>query len=114
MKYLLALVIVLTLVGPSMTGCSARPLLYDVEFYPEVISPNADGRDDAANILYKLSRNASLSIYFVDQAGERHYHRNEERRSAQDEPYWTLFGGVVDVLDGGPVKRRMMPDGQYT
>ncbi len=114
MKYFLALVIVLALVGPSMTGCSARPLLYDVEFYPEVISPNADGHDDAANILYKLSRNASLSIYFVDQAGERHYHRNEERRSAQDEPYWTLFGGVVDVSDGGPVKRRMMPDGQYT
>ena len=114
MKYFLALVIVLTLVGPSMTGCSARPLLYDVEFYPDVISPNADGHNDAANILYKLSRNASLSIYLVDEAGGRHCHRNGERRSAQDEPYWTLFSGVVDADEAGSVKRRMLPDGQYT
>lgn len=110
----LALVIVLTLVGLNMTGCSAGPLLYDVEFYPDVISPNADGHDDAANILYKLTRNASLSIYFTDEAGERHYHRKGERRSAQNEPYWTLFGGVVDVPEGGPVKRRMLPNGHYT
>ena len=97
-----------------MTGCSSRPLLYDVELYPDVISPNADGHDDAANILYKLSRNASLSIYVIDQAGERHYHRNEERRSAQNESYWTPFSGVVDMDEGGPVKRRVLPDGQYT
>jgi len=113
-NFSLALMIALSLVGLNMIGCSARPLLYDVEFYPEVISPNADGHDDAANILYKLSRNASVSIYFIDQAGERRYHRNGERRSAQDEPYWTLFSGVADVSDGGPIKRRMMPDGQYT
>jgi hypothetical protein len=112
--FLLALTIVLTMVGLSMTGCSARPLLYDVEFYPDVISPNADGHDDAANVLYKLSRNASLSIYVIDQAGERHYHRNGERRSAQNESYWTLFSGVVDVAEGGSVKRRVLPDGQYT
>jgi hypothetical protein len=109
----LALVIVLALAGLN-TGCSARPLLYDVEFYPEVISPNADGHDDAANILYKLSRNASLSIYLIDQDGERHYHRNRERRSAQNESYWTLFSGVVDVDEGGPVKRRVLPNGDYT
>jgi hypothetical protein len=115
LKYFsLALVIVLTLAGLNMTGCSARPLLHDVEVYPQVISPNADGHDDAANVLYRLSRNANVSIYFVDQTGERHYHRNGERRSAQDESYWTLFGGVVDVDEGGAVKRRMMPDGQYT
>lgn len=110
----LAWVIALALAGLSMTACSARPLLYDVEFYPQVISPNADGHDDAANIRYKLSRNANVSIYFVDQAGERHYHRNGERRSVQDESYWTLFSGVVDVEEGGPVERRMMADGQYT
>lgn len=97
-----------------MIGCSARPLLYDVEFYPTVISPNADGYDDAANVLYKLSRNASLSIYFIGENGESHYHRNRERRSAQTEPYWTLFSGVVDVDEAGAVKRRMLPDGQYT
>ena len=70
-RFSLALVIVLALAGPNVTGCLARPLLYDVGFYPETISPNADGRDDAANILYKLSRNASLSIYFIGEAGER-------------------------------------------
>ena len=110
----LALIIVLTLAGLNMTGCSARPLLYDVKFYPDVISPNADGHDDAANIRYKLSRNASLSIYVIDEDGERHYHRKEERRSAQEESYWTLFSGVVDAPEGGPVKRRLLPDGHYT
>ena len=110
----LALIIALTLAALSMTGCSSRPLLYDVELYPDVISPNADGHDDAANILYKLSRNAGLSIYVIDEAGERHYHRNGGRRSAQNESYWTLFSGVVDTDEGGPVKRRVLPDGQYT
>ena len=61
MRYFsLALIIALTLAGLNMTGCSARPLLFDVEFYPEVISPNADGHDDAANILYKLALRDSL------------------------------------------------------
>ena len=110
----LALLIALTLAALSMTGCSSRPLLYDVELYPDVISPNADGHDDAANILYKLSRNAGLSIYVIDEAGERHYHRNGGRRSAQNESYWTLFSGVVDIDEGGPVKRRVLPDGSYT
>ena len=110
----LALVIVLTLAGLNIIGCSARPLLSDVAFYPEVISPNADGHDDAANVLYKLSRNASLSIYIIGENGESHYHRNGERRSVQTDPYWTLFSGVVDVDEVGTVKRRMLPDGQYT
>jgi len=115
LKYFsLALMIVLILVELGTSGCSTRPLLYDVEFYPSVISPNADGHDDAANIRYKLSRNAHVSIYFVNQAGERYYHRNGERRSVQKEPYWTIFSGVVDVDEPGPVKRRMLPDGQYT
>ncbi|MBC8265049.1 MAG: gliding motility-associated C-terminal domain-containing protein, partial [Anaerolineales bacterium] len=110
----LALVIVLTLAGLNIIGCSARPLLSDVAFYPEVISPNADGHDDAANVLYKLSRNASLSIYIIGENGESHYHRNGERRSVQTDPYWTLFSGVVDVDEVGTVQRRMLPDGQYT
>jgi hypothetical protein len=115
LKYFsLALIIVLILVGLGMIGCSARPLLYDVEFYPNVISPNADGHDDAANILYKLSRNANVSIYLIDEDGKRHYHRKGARRSVQKEPYWTLFSGVVDVDEAGPVKRRILPDGHYT
>jgi hypothetical protein len=110
----LTLAIALIAVALGTIGCSSRPLLYDVEVYPEVISPNADGDDDAANIRYKLFRNANVSIYFIDQDGKRHYHRKEERRSAQDASYWTLFSGVVDVDEGGAVKRRMMPNGQYT
>lgn len=110
----LALAILLILIGISTVACSARPLLYEVQFYPNVISPNADGHDDAANILYKLSRNANVSIYVIDEAGKRYYHRNGERRSAQKESYWTLFSGVVDVDDAGVVKRRLLPNGQYT
>ena len=115
MKHLsLALATMLILAGLDLTACSPRPLLYDLQFYPVVISPNADGHDDAANIIYKLSRNARVSIYLVGEDGGRHYHRNGERRSAQSEPYWTLFSGVVDVDEPGSVKRRVLPDGQYT
>ncbi|NIN97585.1 MAG: hypothetical protein GTO49_21915, partial [Anaerolineae bacterium] len=33
-------------------GCISRPLLYDVKVAPDVISPNADGRDDVTRIEY--------------------------------------------------------------
>lgn len=85
-------------------ACAARPLLYDVSVRPDVITPNADGLEDAARIAYKLSRSANLSIYLVDEAGERHYFRQNRRRSVGD--YQVDFGGVVNGS--------MLPDGRYT
>jgi len=95
------LLLLLTLVTPA---CGIRPLLYDVSAQPEVITPNADGLADATRIAYKLSRSADLSIYLIDETGERHYFRQNRRRSAGD--YRVDFGGVVD--------RNVLPDGRYT
>jgi len=86
------------------TGCASRPLLYDVNVRPQVISPNADGQTDVARISYRLSRSADLSIYFVDSEGQRHYFRQDRRRSAGK--YQVDFGGVIEG--------RMLPDGEYT
>jgi hypothetical protein len=97
--YLLLLTLILL-----MPACAVRPLLYDVAVQPEVITPNADGLEDVTRIAYKLSRSADLSIYLVDQAGQRHYFRQNQRRSAGT--YQVDFGGVV----GGS----MLADGGYT
>jgi hypothetical protein len=85
-------------------ACAMRPLLYDVSVQPEVITPNADGLQDVTRIAYKLSRSADLSIYLVDEAGGRHFFREDRRRSSGS--YRVDFGGVV----GGS----MLPDGRYT
>ncbi len=98
---LIALLPFLTLL---FTACSLKPLLYDVSVKPQTITPNADGIDDVARISYKLSRSADLSIFFVDQAGNKHYFRQDRRRSAGT--YRVDFGGVVDGA--------MLPDGTYT
>jgi hypothetical protein len=85
-------------------ACAVRPLLYDVSVQPEVITPNADGLEDVTRIAYQLSRSADLSIYLVDEAGERHYFRQNRRRSAGS--YRVDFGGVVDGS--------MLSNGHYT
>ncbi|UCC87040.1 MAG: hypothetical protein JSV81_19650 [Anaerolineales bacterium] len=85
-------------------ACAARPLLYGVSVQPEVITPNADGLEDVTRFAYQLSRSADLSIYLIDENGERHYFRQSRRRSAGS--YRVDFGGVVD---GG-----MLTDGRYT
>ena len=116
-----AAVLALILVGITcLSGCHLRPLLYDVGVSPDVISPNADGSDDATNISYKLSRNATLSIYFEDAAGERFYFRQERRRSAGT--YNVQWGGVVNQprrvemegdLGQQIAKSWVLPDGSY-
>ena len=83
---------------------SFRPLLSDVSLSPATISPNADGLTDVTRISYRLSRSADLSIYLVDGEDQRHYFRQDRRRSEGD--YRVDFGGVVDGS--------MLPDGSYT
>ena len=102
----------LALVATVVAGCAPHPLLYDVVVSPDHITPNADGEADVTRIAYKLSRNANLSIYFVDEAGERHYWRKDKRRSAGS--YDVLFSGVVETPGQGSVKARLLPNGTYT
>lgn len=87
-----------------LMGCLGGPLLTEVSVSPTAITPNADGIEDVARISYHLNGSANLSIYFINEAGQRHYFRDNRRRSAGD--YQVDFGGVVEGS--------MLPDGQYT
>jgi len=87
-----------------LTACSGGSLLSDVRVSPETISPNADGLTDVTRISYDLSRSANLSIYLLDDEGNRYYFRDNRRRSEGD--YQVDFGGVINGT--------MLPDGTYT
>jgi hypothetical protein len=87
-----------------VAGCSGGPLLSEVTVSPQTITPNADGLEDVTRISYHLNGSADLSIYFVDGEGNRHYFRDNRRRSEGD--YGVDFSGVVDGA--------MLPDGDYT
>jgi hypothetical protein len=100
-------------------ACSVGSLLHDVTVQPNVISPNADGRDDVTHIQYSLGRSADVSIYFIDDQGKRHYFRNSQRRSPGD--YDVYWGGVINdpqvrQVPGGNilVESQVLPDGAYT
>lgn len=98
------LIAALVLVTFSTAGCSNRELIRNVSIRPSVISPNADGVDDIAEIKYTLTRLSNLSIYLEDAFGQRHYFRTDKRRSQG--PRTTYFSGVIDG--------RLLPDGDYT
>jgi hypothetical protein len=109
----------LLILSLGLSGCHLRPLLYDVSVSPNVISPNADGTDDATNIEYRLTRNAHVSIYFENADGERFYFRQYRPRSAGD--YRVQWGGVINQAywlenEYGRqlVKSWVLPDGAYT
>lgn len=93
-------------------------LLRDVQVNDDLITPNADGVTDATQISYTLARNADVSIYFENEAGERYYFRENKTRGAGD--YKVLFSGIVDGyrLPGdiveGEVLARLLQDGTYT
>ncbi|MFC2029288.1 hypothetical protein ACFLWA_01000 [Chloroflexota bacterium] len=103
----------------TVTGCELRPMLSEVSVSPEAISPNADGADDATNISYRLSRNATLSIYYEDPAGKRYYFRRDRPRSAGS--YQVQWGGVINQpqwleneFGRQLVRSWVLPDGEYT
>ncbi len=95
-----------------------RSLLRNVAVRDAIITPNADGVDDATPIRYELSRNATVSIYFEDASGDRFFFRQEKARGAGE--YEVLFSGVVDGyrLAGeeieGEILARLLRDGDYT
>jgi hypothetical protein len=98
-----------------LIGCSSRPLIYDVYVSPATISPNADGEADVTRIEYKLARNASLSIYLLDEQGQAHYFRRERARSRSlGRPYRVDFSGVIPIEANGLRQDRVLPDGAYT
>jgi major membrane immunogen (membrane-anchored lipoprotein) len=106
------------LVACGQLEFSRGPLLYDVSFSNDRITPNADGDNDATEIKYSLRRPANVTISFEDDKGGRYYFRENRRRAEGD--YSVLWGGVVDepqMLETsyGPVQvlSRVLPDGVY-
>lgn len=93
-------------------------LLRDVSFQHTEIRPNADGDTDITLIEYELSRNATVSIYFEDENGQRFYFRNGRLRGAGD--YRVYFGGIVDGYRlpseqiEGDILFRVLQNGLYT
>jgi len=92
------------LLGTVAWGCGERPLLQNVTVRPSTISPNADGHEDVAEIKYTITRQAEVSIYFLDAEGQRHDFRVNKRRSKGERTAY--FGGVIND--------RLLPDGNYT
>jgi hypothetical protein len=93
-------------------------LLRQVSFQHPEIRPNADGDTDITLIQYTLARNATVSIYFEDAAGQRFYFRESLPRGAGD--YRVYFGGVVDGYRlpdeqiEGDILFRVLQNGLYT
>ncbi|MCO6449824.1 MAG: hypothetical protein J5I90_03445 [Caldilineales bacterium] len=87
-----------------LSACAGGPLVTNAAIEPSTISPNADGDSNVARIDYTIRRPGDVSIYFVDAQGNRHYFRKDRRRGARD--YNVLWGGVIDG--------RVLPDGEYT
>lgn len=93
-------------------------LLRGVSMDHELITPNADGEEDATRLRYELSRNAIVSILFENQAGEHFYFRREKPRGAGE--YEVLFSGIVDGYRlpedtaQGEILTRLLQDGAYT
>ena len=104
------------LVGRVLNGDDS--LLRNATVRDAVITPNADGDTDATLIHYELSRNATVSIYLENAAGERFTFRQDKPRGAGE--YEVLFSGVVDGyrLPGetiaGDILARLLRDGDYT
>ena len=100
------LVFGLLLSGLAAVGCQGGSWLSGLSLNPAEISPNADGDDDVTRISYRLSRTANVSIYFVDESGQRYYFRKDSRRAYSKDPYQVFFGGAIDG--------RLLLDGRYT
>lgn len=93
-------------------------LLRNVSVAHDTITPNADGDTDVTLISYEISRNATVSIVFENEAGERFFFRQEKPRGAGE--YRVQFSGVVDGyrLPGetvdGEIIFRVLQNGRYT
>ncbi|MHB0879044.1 MAG: hypothetical protein ACYC5O_23650 [Anaerolineae bacterium] len=99
----LAMAVALVAGSLLASGCAREATLTAFSLQPGAITPNADGDNDVAKVTYSLRREADVSMYVIDAAGERYYFRQSVRRAAGD--YSVDFGGTVDG--------RMLPDGAY-
>lgn len=116
---LVALVVIMAAVWATTYAIQGdSSLLRNVAVADERITPNADGQNDITTIRYEIARNATVSIYFTNEAGERFYFR--EARPRAKGIYSVHFSGIVDGyrLPGetiqGEIIARLLQNGTYT
>ena len=80
------------------------PRIEGLVAHPDVISPNFDAVDDVAQISYRLTKDARVSIYATDEQGRKAYVgvRDEKREAGE---YADTWAGVVN--------ERPLRDGLY-
>lgn len=116
------LLIALGVVGVLLAGAwivlrPSGPALTEAEFSFNTITPNADGDTDVTRLTYRLNRPATVSIYFVNAAGERFYFRREREREGGE--HSVEFSGIVEAyrLPGdtfeGELLTRVLQEGEY-
>ena len=96
--------VILIIAECVLSACGSRELLSKTSFAPDTISPNGDGVQDVTAVHYELARPANVSIYVQDVNGQRTYFRENQPRTP----------GVYDVLFGGVIDGKLLPDGDYT
>jgi hypothetical protein len=109
-------------VALALTACCEKPLLSDVSFNKQMITPNADGDEDVVLVTFDLSRSADISIYFDDKEGNRYYFRDHVHHGPSvEKPYTVYFAGVVngyllpgEAFERFTVEKRVLQDGIYT
>lgn len=116
---LIAILTVSLLLGGAWLALHPRgPALVAASFSHATITPNADGNQDVTRISYQLQRPATLSIYFLDQAGQRFYFRRDKPREAGE--HQIDFSGIVDPYHlpsdrfPGEIQARVLPEGEHT
>jgi hypothetical protein len=111
MKNILHLIVLICLAG-LLAACSlGQPLLSDVQAQPDTLQPTSTSQ--RVTISYRIGREALVTIYLQDAAGQRYVLREDEPRSPSSEPYTLRFDGTAPV-DDPVVKRRLLPSGEYT
>ncbi len=112
-----AAIVLLTVLVVTRLYRGDNALLRDATFEGDAITPNADGETDAVRIRYEITRDALVSIYFVNEAGEKFIFRDAEQRGADQ--YSVLFSGIVDGYRlpdeqfEAQVIERLLQDGTY-
>jgi hypothetical protein len=95
----------------SLSGCSIQPLLDRVIVSQEVLRPSGNGESLA--ISYRLGRDANVSVYLQDEAGQRYALRENQPRVADNDAYSVTFDGTVPTNEG-QLRRKLLPNGAYT
>ena len=101
----------LALLWLILAACTGGSILTKVSLSLTTISPNGDGMDDALHLDYALSRDATVSITFLDAQGKRYPFRTNEARSAGS--YSARFNGTY-APDEAQAKRQVLANGVYT